>query len=109
MCDAIHLSENLPEQEYVKSKTPQICISKLCHISDMIHTFHTRAKGTVKVLGSQNSEPFKLDCVRCCGYTGHSSLNAKLVASSVGPKYRSTGHYKHQSLHGCVSVTVKRW
>ena len=56
----------------------------------MIHAFGTRAKETWE----SEFGILQLDCIRWdSGYTGHSPLNAKLIASSVGQKYRTTGHY----------------
>ena len=56
----------------------------------MIHAFGTRAKETWE----SEFGTLQLDCIRWdSGYTGHSPLNAKLIASSVGQKYRTTGHY----------------
>lgn len=49
----------------------------------------------------------QLDYIRWgSGTTRHSALNAKFINFSVGPKYSSTGHYWHQFLHGCVSMSL---
>ena len=85
-------------------------ISKLSHNWQPIWcNLWYKGKGNDQCTWQSEFWTLQLDSIRWgSGSTGNSPLNAKLISSSTGPKY-STGCYGQQLLHGCVSVTAKRW